>query len=104
MVFIVDSGASRTSNFKQVDFVPGMLKLYAKPPVFTGVSRTLETKGEGAVQFQVLMDDGNVKEITTQAYWIPEMKCRVFSPQSFFVDNEGDSTVDYKFMVGRGSC
>jgi len=52
----------------------------------------------------VIMDDGNVKEITTQAYWIPEMKCRLFSPQSFFEDNGGDSTEDYKFMVGRGSC
>jgi len=58
----------------------------------------------GAIQFQVIMDDGNVKEITTQAYWIPEMKCRLFSPQSFFEDNRGDSTEDYKFMVGRGSC
>ena len=50
------------------------------------------------------MDDGNVKEITTQAYWIPEMKCQLFLPQSFFEDNGGDSTEDYKFMVGRGSC
>ena len=74
MVFIVDSGASRTSTFEERDFVPGMLKLYAKPPILTGVSGTLEIKGEGAVQFQVIMDDGNVKEITTQAYWIPEMK------------------------------
>jgi len=104
MVFIVDSGASRTSTFEQRDFVPGTLKLYAKPPVLTGISGTLEIKGEGAIQFQVIMDDGNVKEITTQAYWIPERKCRLFSPQSFFEDNGGDSTEDYKFMVGRGSC
>ena len=79
MVFIIDLGASRTSTFDQRDFVPGTLKLYAKPLVLTGVSRTLEIKGEGAVQFQVIMDDGNVKEITTQAYWIPEMKCTLFS-------------------------
>jgi len=104
MVFIIDSGASRTSTFDQRDFVPGTLKLYAKPPVLTGVSGTLEIKGEGAIQFQVIMDDGNVKEITTQAYWIPEMKCHLFSPQSFFEENGEDSTEDYKFMVGRGSC
>jgi len=47
MVFIVDSGVSRTSTFDQRDFVPGMLKLYAKPPVLTGVSGTLESKGGG---------------------------------------------------------
>jgi len=41
MVFIVDSGASRTSTFVQRDFVPGTLKLYAKLPVLTGVSGTL---------------------------------------------------------------
>ena len=71
MVFIVDLGASRTSTFEQSNFVPGMLKLYAKPSVLTGVSGTLEIKAEGAIQFQVIMDDGNMKEITTQAYWIP---------------------------------
>jgi len=52
--------------------------MYAKPPVLTGVSGTLEINGEGAIQFQAIMDDGTVKEITTQAYWIPEMKCRLF--------------------------
>ena len=31
------------------------------------------------------------------------MKCRLFSHQSFFENNRGDSTEDYKFMVGRGS-
>ena len=85
MVFIVDLGASRTLTFEKRDFVPGMLKLYAKPLVLTEVSGTLEIKGEGAIQFQVIMDDGNGKEITTKAYWIPEMKCRSFSPKlSFF--------------------
>jgi len=72
-VFIIDLGASRTSTFKKRDFVPGMLKLYTKLPVLKGVSGTLEIKGEGDI-----MDDGNVTEITTQAYWIPEMKCRLF--------------------------
>ena len=62
MVFIVDLGASRTLTFDQRDFVPRMQKLNAKPPVLTGVSRTLDIKGEGAIQFQVIMDDGNVKE------------------------------------------
>jgi len=45
------------------------------------------------------MDDGNVKEIATPVYWIPEMKCRLFSLQSFFGENGGDNTEDYKFMV-----
>ena len=56
MVFIVDSGASRTLTFEERDFVPGTLKLYMKPPVLTGVRGTLEIKGEGAIQFQVVMD------------------------------------------------
>jgi len=71
-----------------------------KPPVLTGISGTLEIKGEGNIQFQVMMDNGNAKELTTQAYWIPEMKYQLFSPQSFFEDNRGDNTADYKFMVG----
>jgi len=50
------------------------------------------------------MDSGKSKEIITQAYWIPEMKCRLFSPQSFFEEDEGDGTKEYKFEVGKGSC
>jgi len=103
MYFIVDSGASRTSTFDPKDFVPGSLKLFEKPPVLTGISGSLEIKGQGDIKFQVVMDSGTVKEITTQAYWIPEMKCRLFSPQSFFDDNEGHSTGDYRFVVEGGS-
>ncbi len=40
-----------------------------------------------------------MKEIATPVYWIPEMKCRLFSLQSFFGENGGDNTEDYKFMV-----
>ena len=75
MIFIVDSGASRTSTFSKEDFVPGTLKLFEKPPVLTGISGSLEIKGEGDIQFQVVMDNGSAKEITAQAYWIPGMKC-----------------------------
>jgi len=31
------------------------------------------------------------------------MKCRLFSPQSFFEDNKGNSASNYKFVVGKGS-
>jgi len=47
MYFIVDSGASRTSTFDSRDFVPGSLKLFEKPPVLTGISGSLEIKGQG---------------------------------------------------------
>jgi len=102
MNFIVDSGASRTSTFECKDFVPGSLKLFDRPPVLTGISGTLEIKGEGDIKFQVVMDTGIVKEVTTQAYWIPDMKCRLFSPQSFFQDHEGEHG-DYKFVVETDS-
>jgi len=47
IVYIVHLGDSRTSTFEQRYFVPGTLKLYAKPPVLTGVGRTLIIKGGG---------------------------------------------------------
>jgi len=46
-------------DIDQRDFVPGILKLYEKPSVLTGISRTLVIKGEGDVQFQVVMDNLN---------------------------------------------
>ena len=65
MHFIVDSGALQTSTFDSKDFVPGSLKLFQKPPVLTGISGTLEINGQGDIKFQVVMDSGTVKEITT---------------------------------------
>jgi len=32
------------------------------------------------------------------------MMCQMFSPQSFFEAYGGDTTEDYKFMVGRWPC
>jgi len=71
--------------------------------LLTGISGTLEIKGLGDIKLQVVMDSGTVKEITTQVYWIPEMKFWLFSPQSFFDDNEGNHQGDYKVVVERGS-
>jgi len=101
--FIVDSGASMTSTFDVKDFVEGSLKLFDRPPVLTGISGTVEIKGQGEIKVQVVMDSRAVKEIATQAYWIPDMKCRLFSPQSFFQDGERGSDRGYQFMVGRDS-
>jgi len=72
MDFIMDSGASRTSTFEERDFLPGTLKTFEKSPVLTGISGSLEIKGEGDIQFQVVMDNGNMKAITTKAYWTPQ--------------------------------
>jgi len=93
--FIVDSGASMTSTFDTKDFVEGSLKLFDRPPVLTGISGTVEIKGQGEIKVQVVMGSGAIKEIATQAYWIPEMKCRLFSPQSFFQDGERGSDRGY---------
>lgn len=71
--------------------------------MLTGISGTLEIKGQGDIKFQVVMDTGTVKESTNQAYWIPDMKCRLFSPQAFFDDNEGSHQGDYNFVIERGS-
>jgi len=53
MIFIVDSGASRTSTFKKRDFIPGTFKMFEKPPALIGISGTLEIKRVGDIQFQV---------------------------------------------------
>jgi len=99
--FIVDSGASMTSTF---DTKRTLLKaLFDRPPVLTGICGTVEIKDQGEIKVQVVMDSGAIKEIATQAYWIPEMKCRLFSPQSFFQDGKGGSNSGYQFVVERDS-
>jgi len=42
--------------------------------VLTGISGTGDQDSQGDIKFQVVMDSGSVKEITTQACWIPDMK------------------------------
>jgi len=80
MNFNVDLGAPRTSTFEAKDFVPDSLKLFDEPTVLPGISGSLAIKGHGNIKFQVVMDSEIVKEITAQAYKIPGVKYRLFSP------------------------
>ncbi len=83
VTYIVDSGASRTITFSEMDFVPGTLQLYNSPRKLQGIAGNVDIQGQGDLELSVKMDDGSTKLLETSAFWIPDMKCRLFSPQAF---------------------
>jgi hypothetical protein len=49
-----------------------------------GIAGGLTVRQKGRVKYEVLTDDSDVHVIETSAYYMPDLPCRLFSPQSHF--------------------
>jgi hypothetical protein len=49
-----------------------------------GIAGGLVVRQKGRVQYELLTDDGDVHVLETSAYYLPELPCRLFSPQAHF--------------------
>jgi hypothetical protein len=49
-----------------------------------GIAGGLVIKKQGRVRYELLTDDGDVHAWETTAYYIPDLPCRLFSPQAHF--------------------
>lgn len=56
-----------------------------------GIAGGLTIKEKGTVRYEIIDDDGEVQEILVEAFHIPKLGCRLFSPQAYFrqLQNEG---------------
>ena len=81
---IADTGCSRSvTGFKQ-DFVPGTLKSLNKPVMLDGISGSLSANQHGLARFEVFDDDGKICVLEQTMLYMPELKCRLWSPQFYF--------------------
>jgi hypothetical protein len=81
---IVDTGCSVSATACLDDFLPNTLTTLQQPVEMEGIAGGLVIKQQGRVRYELLTDDGNVHELETTAYYMPELPCRLFSPQAHF--------------------
>jgi hypothetical protein len=81
---IVDTGCSQSATSCLDDFLPGTLLTLPQPLEMEGIAGGLVIRQQGRVRYEILTDDGNVHPLETTAYYIPELPCRLFSPQAHF--------------------
>ena len=83
---VIDSGASISLTANYNDFVGPI-----RPATITelqGLSHTTKVHGVGQVIWTVRDVFGTTRTIKTQAYYIPEATVRLFSPQTYFREQQ----------------
>jgi hypothetical protein len=83
MMVIFDTGASLVITPELSDFV-SPLKPLARAMKLGGMENGIEIKGIGIIAWTVTVKDGTEVQICTDAYYIPESKQRLLSPQRLF--------------------
>jgi hypothetical protein len=81
---IVDTGCSHSATGCSDDFIPGSIRDLDTPLEMEGIAGGLEIRQMGRVRYELLTDGGDVHVLETSAYLIPELPCRLFSPQAYF--------------------
>jgi hypothetical protein len=85
---IFDTGASLAITPNQHDFVEPPTSL-SRPLTLGGMANDLEIKGTGTVVWNFYAADGSDIQLLTQAYWVPNSKARLLSPQKLFNKKKG---------------
>ena len=80
---IIDCGATSHATGEKSDFVEGSLKELEIPVYMDGIAGQLAATHEGLLHYEFLSDNGNKEILEDQGYLMPELPCRLFSPQSY---------------------
>jgi hypothetical protein len=78
---IADTGASASVTYSRDDFVTDIEPLTGVS--MSGIASSLDITGTGDVEWIVYDDSGKARTIRTKAFLIPDLKVRLFSPQSY---------------------
>ena len=81
---IIDTGCTKTGTAFAQDFIPGTLQDLPHPIRIDGIAGGLPITQQGQVRYELIDDKGSIQEIIADAYLIPGLGCRLFSPQSYF--------------------
>jgi len=95
---VIDCRATSMTTFDNTDFKPGMLKLFEhgeRSPI-QGIAGSLPICGQGIISLQVISNSSEIVSIETSAYYILELKTKLFSPQAYFHERNDDSELIIK--------
>jgi len=96
---VINCRANSTTTFNDTNFKPGMLKLFEhseRSPI-QGIMGSLPICGQGIISLQVISNSGEIVNIKTSAYYILELKTKLFSPQAYFHECNDDSELIIKW-------
>jgi hypothetical protein len=90
-VNIIDTGCSNGATGSEDDFVPESLKKLSEPVLMDGIAGGLVISQKGIIQCQIITATGKIRTLEYEAYLVPGLKCRLFSPQRFIAKQTSDS-------------
>ena len=99
---IFDSGATITTTYDEADFKPGSLEYFKDGEIqpVQGIAGSLPIKGRGTMSLQVIDNKGELVDIETTAYYVPDLQTKLFSPQAYFVERNDNS----EFILQRNEA
>jgi len=79
-----------TTMYNEADFKPGMLKYFkdGKIQPVQGIAGSLPIKGRGTMSLQVINNKGQLVDIETIAYYLPDLQTKFFSPQALVAPSD----------------
>ena len=80
---IMDSGCSKICTGHETDFIPGSLKPLTVPLSMDGIAGMLTSHQKGRVRDEIINDASGLSVLQCEAYHLPSLKFRLFSPQVF---------------------
>ena len=88
---VIDSGASLSLTPVLEDFIGDLKPAHIKD--LNGLSSKISVVGVGTVRWTICDLFGVVRSIETTAYYVPQATIRLFSPQSYFQENDAGKCV-----------
>ena len=80
---IVDTGCTVTASGDKTDFEPCSLMKLKDSWALEGIGGALKATHKGIIRYEVVTDDGNIEVLRMEGYYMPDLKCRLFSPQAY---------------------
>ena len=84
---VLDTGASISCTPFASDFVT---ELETVNDELTGLNETIEVQGAGLIEWSIRDYFGRISVVRTRAYLVPSAHVRLFSPQTYFKENQSD--------------
>jgi hypothetical protein len=95
---IMDTGCSKICTGHVSDFVKGSLVDLPDPIRMDGIAGLLMSHQKGKVRYEVINDVGGLSVLECEAYYLPNLKFRLFSPQVYLrqrAESQGELKGDY---------
>jgi hypothetical protein len=86
---VIDTGASISILGEKADFRNGIKDVNPKLQIHHGLNHSIQVKGIGTVHWKLKDQLGQIAIIETTAYYIPDVQVCLFSPQLYFIEEQG---------------